>query len=175
VVAAVLMTLRSGGYRAVTIEGIARRVRRARSSLYRRWPSKRHLVAFALVSELGASPAADTGTLRGDLQAAVTTLLHGFTGPLRGALAGLIADMTHDERLAATVRHEVLATRRRSMREAFERALARDEVRADLDMELLLDMLTAPFYFRTLFRHAALNRNMTQQVVEYVLRAAALT
>jgi hypothetical protein len=49
------------GYRAVTWDGIARKVRRARTSLYRRWPSKRHLVAYAVLSELGASPAADTG------------------------------------------------------------------------------------------------------------------
>jgi AcrR family transcriptional regulator len=173
VVSAVLNTLRTGGYQAVTIEGIARRVRRARTSLYRRWPSKRQLVAYAVVSELGASPAADTGTLQGDLQAAVTTLLHGFSGPLRNALPGLVADMTHDAKLADTIKHEVLAARRRSMREALARALARQEIRADLDTELLLDMLTAPFYFRTLFRHAAVSRAMTQQVVEYVLRITA--
>jgi AcrR family transcriptional regulator len=173
VVAAVLTTLRSGGYRAVTIEGIARRVRRARTSLYRRWPSKRHLVAYAVVSELGASPAPDTGSLRGDLEAAVTTLLHGFAGPLRNALPGLVSDMTHDAQLADTIRQEVLATRRGSMHEALTRALARHEIRADLDAELLLDMLTAPFYFRTLFRHANVTRAMTQQVVEYALRIAA--
>ena len=64
VVSAVLKTLRQGGYRAVTLEGIARRVKRARTSLYRRWPSKRHLVAYSVLSEMGARPAADTGTLR---------------------------------------------------------------------------------------------------------------
>jgi AcrR family transcriptional regulator len=59
VVAAVLEGLRVHGYRGVTIEGVARDVRRARSSLYRRWPSKRHLVADAVVAELGAQPAPD--------------------------------------------------------------------------------------------------------------------
>ena len=38
VVSAVLEALRQGGYRAVTLESIARRVKRARTSLYRRWP-----------------------------------------------------------------------------------------------------------------------------------------
>ena len=39
VVAAVLRVLRTRGYKAVTIDGIARTVKRARASIYRRWLS----------------------------------------------------------------------------------------------------------------------------------------
>ena len=53
VVDTVLNELRRSGYRSITMEGIARKVGRARASLYRRWPSKRHLVAYVIVSELG--------------------------------------------------------------------------------------------------------------------------
>ncbi len=170
VVAAVLQVLRTRGYGAVTIEGIARRVKTARTSLYRRWPSKRHLVAYAVVSEMGASPAADTGALREDLEAAVRTLLRAFSGPLGQALPGLVADMARDPELAATIRDEVLAARRKSMRDAFERARARGEIRESLEIELLLDMLTGPFYYRVLFGHAPITAHMTHDVVEYVLR-----
>ena len=173
VVAAVLSALRRGGYSAVTLEGIARRVKRARTSLYRRWPSKRHLVAYTVLSEMGASPAADTGTLRGDLQATVNTLLRAFGGPLRQALPGLVADMAHDVELAETFRREVLEPRRRSMRAAFARAQARGEARSGLEIELLLDMLTGPFYYRALFGHAPITRRMAHDVVEYVLQIAA--
>jgi AcrR family transcriptional regulator len=172
VVLAVLQVLRTRGYRAVTIEGIARDVKRARTSLYRRWPSKRHLVAYAVLSEMGASPAADTGVLREDLEAAVGTLLRAFAGPLKQALPGLVADMAHDAELADAIREEVLAARRESMREAFVRAHARHEIRDDLDIELVLDMLTGPFYYRALFGHAHISRHMTREVVEYVLRIA---
>ena len=170
VVSAVLSALRRGGYRAVTIDGVARRAGRARSSLYRRWPSKRHLVAYAVLSEMGDNPAADTGSVRGDLEAAVSTLLRAFAGPLGHALAGLVADMAQDPALADIIRKQVLALRRRSMREALERAHARGEVRYDFDVELVLDMLTGPFYFRALFGHAPISRQTTRQIVEYVLR-----
>jgi len=170
VVTAVLAALKSGGYRAVTIEGIARQVGRARSSLYRRWPSKDHLVAYAVVSEMGDNPAADTGHIRGDLEAAVGTLLRAFAGPLGQALAGLASDMAQDPALAAIIRSEVLAPRRKSMREALERAQERGEVRPDCDVELVLDMLTGPFYFRTLFGHARITRQTAHLIVEYVLR-----
>lgn len=172
VVAAVLRTLTTRGYRAVTIEGIARRVQRARSSLYRRWPSKRHLVAYAVLKELGAAPAPDTGRLRGDLGAAVRTLHNAFAGPLGPALAGLVADMTHDAGLARIIREDVLAERRNSMRQAFLRARDRGEA-DDVDVELAIDMLTAPFYYRALFGHAPITRRMTEEVVSYVLRLVA--
>jgi AcrR family transcriptional regulator len=172
VAAAVLQVLKTRGYRAVTIEGIARRVKTARTNLYRRWSSKRHLVAHAVLSEMGASPAADTGVLREDLEAAVGTLLRAFAGPLKQALPGLVADMAHDAELADVIREDVLAARRESMREAFARAHARHEIRDDLDIELLLDMLTGPFYYRALFGHAHISRRMTWEVVEYVLRIA---
>jgi AcrR family transcriptional regulator len=173
VVSAVLNALRDGGYGAVTIDGIARKVKRARTSLYRRWPSKRALVAYAVLSAMGHNPAADTGALRGDLEAAVETLLNAFAGPLGQALAGLVADMAQDGDLAQIIRQEVLAARRKSMREAFARARARGQVRPDVDVELALDMLTGPFYFRTLFGHAPITRRMTRDVVDYVLRVVA--
>jgi AcrR family transcriptional regulator len=173
VVAAVLQVLKTRGYRAVTIAGIARRVKTARTSLYRRWPSKRHLVAYAVVSEMGASPAADTGALHGDLEAATRTLLRAFAGPLGQALPGLVSDMAQDPELAATIRKEVLAARRKSMRDAFERAAARGEIRTGLEIELLLDMLTGPFYYRALFGHAPITAHMTREVVKYIAGIAA--
>lgn len=173
VVAAVLRTLTTRGYRAVTIEGIARKVKRARSSLYRRWPSKRHLVTYAVLSELGPAPAPDTGRLAGDLGAAVRTLHEAFGGPLGPALAGLVADMAHDPGLARTIREEVLLARRSSMRRALARARERGEAAAELDVDLVIDMLTAPFYYRALFGHAPITRRMTEAVVDYVLKVTA--
>ncbi len=170
VVAAVLGVLRTSGYRSVTIEGIAREVQRARTSIYRRWPSKRHLVAYAVISELGHDPAPDTGDLRRDLEGAVKTLGIAFSGPLGRALGALVGEMAQDEELAAIIRQEVLASRRQSMRAAFARAAQRGEVREDLDIELVLDMLTGPFYYRTLFKHAPITRQTPGEVVEYVLR-----
>jgi AcrR family transcriptional regulator len=170
VVGAVLQVLKTHGYGAVTIAGIARRVRMVRTNLYRRWPSRRQLVAYAVVSEMGARPAADTGTLRGDLEAAVQTLLRAFAGPLGRALPGLVADMAQDRELAAIIREEVLAARRKSMREAFDRARARGEIRGNREIELLLDMLTGPFYYRALFGHAPITARTTRDVVKYIMR-----
>ena len=169
VVTAVLEGLRLRGYRGVTIEGVARQVKCARTSLYRRWPSKRHLVADAVVAELGAQPAPDTGSLRKDLKAAVGTLLSGFGGTLGKALPGLVADMALDPVLARMIRKKVLAARRRSIRAAFARGIARGECGRGFDIDLLIDMLTGPFYFRALFGHLPASAVMVNTIVEYVM------
>lgn len=172
VIRAVLAALQSGGYRAVTIEKIALQVKRARTSLYRRWPNKRRLVAYAVVNELGLEPAPDTGSLRQDLTAATDTLRQAFTGVLGRALAGLVSDMAHDAKLAESIRAEVLTARRLSMRAALRRGKMRGEIAAGTDSELLLDLLTAPFYFRALLWNTTIGATRSEKIVDYVLRAA---
>lgn len=174
VVDAVLLELKHRGYHSITMEGISRKIGRARASLYRRWPSKRHLVAYAVVSELGAHPSPDTGSLRLDLTRTVETLITGFQGALGSALAGLVGEMADDPVLARTIRKEVLAKRRRSIRAAFRRGMKRGEIRSDVNVELFMDMLTAPFYFRALFGHGKLSAMMVETVVDTVLRGAAV-
>ena len=169
VVDAVLNRLRVDGYRGVTIEGVAQQVKRARTSLYRRWPSKRHLVADAVVAQLGSQPAPDTGSLRKDLKAAVATLLTAFTGTLGKALPGLVADMALDPLLARVIREKVLAPRRRSIRAAFERGIARGECGRGFDLDVLIDMLTGPFYFRALFGHLPATATLVNTIVDHVM------
>jgi AcrR family transcriptional regulator len=173
VVVAVLNLLKTKSYRHVTIERVARTVKRARTSLYRRWPSKRHLVAYAVVSTLAAEPAPDTGSLRRDLICAVDTLRRAFAGPLGQALPGLLGDMAHDRELARVIREEVLMRRRTSMNNALTRGIARGEIRRGIHIDVLIDLLTAPCYFRVLFRHARITRPFVEIVVDYALRAAA--
>lgn len=169
-VSAVLNALKNGGYRSVTTDGIAREVGRARTSNYRRWPSKRKLVAYAVVNEMGDRPSADTGSIRGDLESAVTTLVRAFAGPLGSALPGLVGDMAQDPQLAASIRQQVLAVCRQLMSAALERGQQRGEVCVGLETELVLDMLTGPFYFLALLGHATITRDMPTRVVNYALR-----
>lgn len=172
VVKTVLSQLRERGYQSITMEGVARQTARARASLYRRWPSKRHLVAYAIVTTLGADPSPDTGSLRSDLEQALRTLTTGFRGILGPALAGLVGEMTDDPVLARVIRKEVLARRRRSIRAALQRGIARGELRSTANLDILIDMLTAPFYFRALFGHAKVSTDMIQVVIDVLLQGA---
>ena len=164
-----LSALRRGGHRAVTIDGIARQVGRARSSLYRRWPSKRHLVAYAVVSEMGDNPAATPAVFEEISRR--PSAPYCVPSPDRWVVRWPVSPRTW---------HRMQPLRRSFDRkswlgvanpgEALERAQVRGEARRDGDVELVLDMLTGPFYFRTLFGHVPITRHTTRLVVEYMLR-----
>src|SRR5262249_5979605 len=65
--------LANRGLSGLTLEGVAERAGCSKATIYRRWPSKLHLVVEA-VSQLPPLPEPDTGKLAGDLRA----LLRGF-------------------------------------------------------------------------------------------------
>jgi hypothetical protein len=112
--------------------------------------------------------------LREDLKIAVETLRHAFAGPLGSAIGGLASDMAHDPALSRLIRGAVLRPRRDSMRAALARGAARGQIAASVDLELLLDTLTAPYYFRALFGHAPISAGMNEKIVDFVMRAAAV-
>jgi len=85
-------------------------------------------------------------------------------------VAGLVGDMVDDAALARVIRKEVLAKRRRSIRAAFKRGIKRREIRPTIDLDVAIDMLTAPFYFRALFGHAKISETMINRVVDTLLR-----
>jgi AcrR family transcriptional regulator len=81
ILAATLTMLRAGGYRELSLDEVARRAGTAKSSIYRRWPSKAALAAEIVRREV---PAPD-----GDLVAAFGALMN---GPMGGVVASLIGE-----------------------------------------------------------------------------------
>jgi AcrR family transcriptional regulator len=73
--------LRAGGYRALSLDEVGRRAGTAKSSIYRRWPSKAALAAEIVRREV---PAPD-----GDVAHAFEALMNGVMG---GVVASLIGE-----------------------------------------------------------------------------------
>ena len=78
---AALAMLRAGGYRELSLDEVARRAGTAKSSIYRRWPSKAALAAEIVRREV-PPPEADAAL-------AFDALLH---GPMGGVVASLIGE-----------------------------------------------------------------------------------
>jgi AcrR family transcriptional regulator len=86
------------GYARLTMESIAVRARTSEAVLYRRWANKDQLVLAAIEHHRNANPIAvpDTGSLRGDLLAQLTSaseaLAAFFAIAAATAFSGLLAD-----------------------------------------------------------------------------------
>ena len=98
------------GYERVTVNAIAARAHASKATMYRRWPGKAELVADAVRrhADRGVTAAPDTGSLRGDLLAAVSAIATTFDGADGGlTLPGLVEALRTDPALRDVVRGQI--------------------------------------------------------------------
>lgn len=141
--------LTDGGVRGFSLLEVARRAGVPKSTVYRRWRTKRELLAAALSAfEAATLPAPDTGTLRGDLVALVDQRIDDLRCR-QETLGELGLQTRHDHELGRVVR-TTIERRRHACRPIFERALARGELRAGVDFEVALDLVVGPVWSRVM-------------------------
>lgn len=166
--AAVLAELTEGGYASLTMERVAERAGAGKASLYRRWNSRAELVRDTAYHSLrDADGAPDTGSLRGDLVAALSQTAALLTGPLGAALRAVLSETLADDRVE--MRELSLGRGRRLMHDIVQRAVSRGEVRADAVTDLRLDVGQALLRDRFLFRDSAIDADTAVRIVDEVL------
>ncbi|MEV0124154.1 TetR/AcrR family transcriptional regulator [Streptomyces sp. NPDC050703] len=164
--AAVFEELASVGYARMSIEGIARRAGVGKTAVYRRWRSKLHLV-LDLVSALAVQglPAPDTGSLEGDLR-----LLYEVTS--RALRHPVASQVIPDLQAEAARNPEIAEALQKALREGqygvasgiVRAAVERGDLRADLDQELALDLVSGPLYWRSVVVRAKVPKGYLERL-----------
>ncbi|MFJ7216511.1 TetR/AcrR family transcriptional regulator [Amycolatopsis sp. NPDC098790] len=170
---AVLHELAEQGYGRLSMEAVAKRAGVGKSALYRRWKSKDEMVA-AVVTEFSVSRAVleDTGSLRGDLRATLQAVLDWLTHPLFSRiLPDLVAEDARNPDRGRATRENIGGPRREVAEVMLRRAIERGELPADLDLEMAMDVLAAPIYWRLVVRQAPAEPDYLDRLVEFALRA----
>jgi AcrR family transcriptional regulator len=118
------------GYRALTIEGVAARSGVAKTSIYRRWPSKAEMVFDLMLHSSDELPAMDDrGSLTGDIEALSARIVALVAGPLgRRIFPGLICDIASDTTLMERFRSTFVADGRKQMAQVLERSVRRGDL-----------------------------------------------
>ncbi|MEU1736019.1 TetR/AcrR family transcriptional regulator [Streptosporangium sp. NPDC020145] len=165
------------GYAGLSVDEVAEQAGVAKTTLYRRWPTKDHL-AVAVVARLQADDEiTDTGDIRTDLVDYLEKIAAGLNrmraaGGNRGPSAGAVGEL-----VGATARHEDIGrlgreqyARRNAIALALiERARLRGELRADLDAEALFDQLAGALYYRVMITGAPIDRSYAERLVSCAL------
>ena len=159
------------GLAGMSMEEVAARAGVGKATVYRRWRSRGVLALDAFMAEFQAlQPLPDSGTLRGDLLAALRAWVRAVTRtPAGRILAGLIAAAQEDPELAAAWRARVLEPMRGQHRIMLRRAIDRGEIPASTDLDVALDLLYGPAYHRLLQGHRPLSDTFTRRVVEVIV------
>jgi AcrR family transcriptional regulator len=172
--------LLTGGYAGLNVDEVAERAAVAKTTLYRRWPTKDHLVSALAARSMPPVPVPDTGDLHHDLTEFAVALVSrmyllcvtGGSGSTSGAVV--------TELLAAGVRHPDLGHGIRAFHvrlhamalDRLRRASEHEGLRPGLDHAILIDQLCGPLYYRVLVTGAATDRHYVERLVDAVLDGA---
>ncbi|HEY3686914.1 MAG TPA: TetR/AcrR family transcriptional regulator [Streptosporangiaceae bacterium] len=171
------------GYGGLSTDAVAERAGVAKTTLYRRWPTKDHL-AVAVVARLqNEDEITDTGDIRRDLAAYVAKIAAALDRMRRAGRPGGARDRSSGsvgELVAAAARHDDIADlehrmyeRRNALAHALiDAARARGELRADTDPEVLLDQLAGALYYRVLITGRPIGSAYTTRLVAAALDGA---
>ncbi|GAA1867704.1 TetR/AcrR family transcriptional regulator [Actinomadura bangladeshensis] len=172
--------LLANGYAAFAVDKVARSAGVAKTTLYRRWPTKDHLAIAVIARMQDEVPVPDTGDLRADLVDYLEQIAlgldrtrragpgHAPDDPSSGLVGELVAAAARHPDIGALVR-AVFEQRNALVLGLIDRARRRGGLRPDTDPELLFDQLAGALYYRLLITGRPIGRAYAEHLVDAAL------
>ncbi|MHC3818213.1 TetR/AcrR family transcriptional regulator [Streptomyces sp. DT9] len=172
------------GYDRFSVDEVAVRAGVAKTTLYRRWPTKDHLVVAVVARMQDEVPVAYRNDVRADLTRYLNAIVDGLhrmrlagrPSASGDTSAGVVAEVA-----AAAARHADIGAAVRAMflrRNALvlrmlEQARDAGELDKDVDPEVVFDQLAGALYYRLLITGAPIDAAYVDRLVASVLRGAS--
>jgi AcrR family transcriptional regulator len=164
------------GFDKMTVDDVAAKAGVGKATVYRRWPSKEDLAVAAMEEIYSAElPDPDTGSIRGDLTESFRNVLNFVNSPEGEAYFRMsMAESIRDPRIAALYR----ASTERAEESAglmYQRAIARGEVRGDIDIAVVVQWLGGLLGARAITHRPLPQSDDVDGLVEFTLRGILAT
>ena len=166
---AALETLATHGFSGLTLEKICERAHVPRATFYRRWATPMDAVGEAFSEAFHFHALPDTGDVVTDLIAFSQDMLKLYNDPVLGPCMSFLIP---EGRIRPDLSEKYAADfgrRRAHNRQVVERAMARGEIAADTDADLVIDVLSG-----LAMNNYATRRPVTEQSLELVIRRLLL-
>jgi AcrR family transcriptional regulator len=160
-----------GGLTTATMEAIAARAGVSKRTLYKYWPSRGAVALEGFMRSAATSwSLPENATAAESLEVLVVAAVNLFTQTSAGPLMrSLIADAQSQDEIALALRDQWLRPRRAVAADLIGKAIRDGEFRADLEVEVVLDLLFAPVYYRLLLGHESLNAEFAVASVRHLV------
>jgi len=156
------------GFGAVTVEKIAERAKVSKATIYKWWPNKAAVVMDSFLSAATARlPVPDTGSAINDIVIQASNLADFLTSREGKVINELIAEGQFDLKLAEEYRMRYFNPRRLDSRHILERGVQRGELAENLDIELSIDLIYGPLFYRLLITGEKLDKSVIESLINY--------
>lgn len=174
VLAVALRHLAERGLAGLSVAAVADEAGTTRPAVYRRWASKEELAIAAVASLAEVDPPPVTGDPFADLVAELEHFRHCISEASSLPLAGVMLAEGTSERIRAQYREHLVHPRRARLRACLDAGIARGDLPADADLDIVGSMLTGSWYAFALTGRRP-PRNWARRVAQAVWRAAGGT
>jgi AcrR family transcriptional regulator len=159
----------------VTAEAIAERAGTSKATIYRWWPNKAAVVIEAFREAIAPElPLQDTGMLHEDLTTQVRNFARVLSGRGGRMLRSFLAASQSDPDVAAAFRSIWSDPRRREAKEMLRQKQASGQLRKDADLDLVLDSLYGPLYYRFLVKNEPPSQKYAEALADLVIQGLAI-
>ena len=172
---AALQIVASAGVADVTADAVARRSGVAKTTLYRHFGSIDGLVFAAVADSVTAQAPPDTGTLRGDLEAIHRRYLDvASSRQSRELFAWMVAKSIESAENRELFRRARVQSRGPTT-VALQRAIARGEVDADIDVDMAMHIIQGPLISQRIVDNSDVSESDLVRMLDMTLRALGAT
>ncbi|MEU1438705.1 TetR/AcrR family transcriptional regulator [Streptomyces sp. NPDC005775] len=181
---AALALLLDRGYDAFSVDEVAVKAGVAKTTLYRRWPTKDHLVVAVVARMQDEVPVDYRGDVRADLTRYLGAIVDGLNrmrlagrpAAAGDTSAGLVAEVAAAAARHADIGsavHAMFVRRNALVLRLIEQARDAGELHEDVEGEVLFDQLAGALYYRLLITGRPIDAAYVDRLVTGVLRGAA--
>ncbi|QLE71823.1 TetR family transcriptional regulator [Streptomyces rectiverticillatus] len=155
----------------LSMERIAREAGVGKATVYRRWPGKEALMLDVMRSLEHAAPELAGESVRDDLVTLLETLRRrGLAKRSSAVLRTVLTQIKAHPGLWQEYHEKVVTARREAVHAVLRRGMAAGEIRSDLDVELMGDLIVSPMLSRAMFHERAeLPEDLPGKIVDAVL------
>jgi AcrR family transcriptional regulator len=168
---AALELLMEVGYDRLSMDALAERAHAGKATIYRHWSGKAQIVAEAVRCMKGAAaePFPSTGSLRGDLLAALDQISCSASDVDAAIIAGVMSAMRSDPELAELVRTQVLDSKKGEFNGIIDRAVRRGELPQGGSAALVEEVISALLINRLVIHGQSVDEEFSTHVVDDIV------
>ncbi|MFL0251012.1 TetR/AcrR family transcriptional regulator [Clostridium neuense] len=156
------------GFGAVTVEKIAEKAGVSKATIYKWWPNKAAVVMDGFLNATTEKlPIPDTGSTIDDMLIQVSNFVEFLMSKKGNVITEIIAEGQFDQNLADIYRKAYFKPRRDISKQILERGISRGELRKDLDIELVIDLIWGPVFYRLLITGEVLDDIFIKKLIDY--------